>query len=135
MFGLGLPYKILAGALAFILVIGGAYMKGHGDGRAKEAAVSATWKSNARQWKANSGVWKARFTAEADQRAAEFQKAVDAVSDVERACIGRVRAARQSEAALRKLVARPVAVDPQGCPAPVIWRESDLRPVLRPEVR
>lgn len=128
-------YKLAGGAVAVALVLGGAYMKGHGDGRAKEAAVSATWKANAHQWKANSTAWRGRYTAEAGQRAAEFQKAVDAVSDVERACIGRVKAARQSEAALRKLVARPVAVDPQGCPAPVIWRESDLRPVLRPEVR
>lgn len=93
------------------------------------------WRENARQWKANSATWKGRYTAEAAQRGEDHRNAVEAVSAVESACAARVKAARQSEAAIRRLVARPVKVDAKGCPAPAIWRESDLRPSLRPEVR
>lgn len=93
------------------------------------------WRMAAHDYKRASGLWKARWTAEAGQRDADFAKAVAAVSEAESACSARVRAARKSEAAIHKLMARPVRVDAQGCPAPVIWRSDVLQASIRPEAR
>lgn len=127
--------KLIGSALALMAVVGFIYFSGYDAGKAKLRPDLNHYKAAARDYKAASRTWRGRYVAERAQRDADHQNAVAAVSAVESACSARVAAARKSEAAIHKLMARPVRVDAQGCPAPVIWRSDVLQASMRPGVQ
>jgi hypothetical protein len=136
MFGLStFVWKLLGGAFALLAVLGFIYFSGYDAGKAKLRPEMNHWKAAAHDYKRASGLWKARWTAEKGARDADYRKAVLAVSEAQNACSARVAAARKSEAAIWRLMARPVKVDKAGCVVPEIWRSDVLQASMRPGVR
>ncbi len=136
MFGLStIIWKLIGSALAVFAVVGIIYSGGYNAGKAKLRPDLIHYKAAAHDYKQASGLWRGRYAAERDQRDDDYAKAVNALADAQEACSVRVAAARRSEAAIHKLMARPVKVDAQGCPAPVIWRSDVLQTSMRPGAR
>jgi hypothetical protein len=127
--------KLLGGALALLAVLGFIYFSGYDAGKAKLRPELNQWKAAAHDYKAASRTWRARYSAEYKARASDYRKAVLAVSEAQSACSARVAVARKSEAAIWRLMARPVKVTPAGCPDPEIWRSDVLQASMRPGVQ
>jgi hypothetical protein len=125
----------IGGALALIAALGFIYFSGYDAGKAKLRPELNQWKSAAHDYKRASGLWKARYSAEKGARDSDYRKAVLAVSEAQNACSARVAAARKSEAAIWRLMARPVKVDKAGCVVPEIWRSDVLQASMRPGVQ
>lgn len=125
---MSLLYRLAFGAALVGVILGLAFYQG----RASLRPTLDKWKSAAGDYKLAANRWEGRYSAERSARDADHQNAVNAVSAVESACSARVAAARKSEAAIHRLMARPVRVDAAGCPAPVIWRSDVLQASMRP---
>lgn len=126
---------LFGGILLIAAIVASLWFNGYNAGKAKLRPELNQWKSAAHDYKRASGLWKDRYSAENKARDSDYRKAVLAVSEAQNACSARVAAARKSEAAIWRLMARPVKVDKAGCVVPEIWRSDVLQASMRPGVR
>ncbi len=116
------------GALALVFVV-----VAHFKHDAKVERQRDEWKSSSERWEASSKGWERAHKAEHDAREAERTDARKAAQGAQDTCQVRVDAARRSASSIRRLIERPIAVDPAtNCPARAVLGADVLREALRP---
>ncbi len=121
----GLP---ILGVLAVVIAI-----SAHLSHDAKTERQRDEWKSSSERWEASSKGWERAHKAERDAREAERSDARKAAQGAQDTCAARVDQARRSASSIRRLLEKPVAIDPAtNCPARAVLGASELREALRP---
>jgi hypothetical protein len=136
MFGLSsFVWKLLAGAVALMAVVGFIYFSGVEAGKAKLRPDLNHYRDAARDYKAASRTWKGRYTAERDQRATDARNARDGVSSDRSDCAAEIEAALRRNRPLNRILAKPVKLDAANCPIRTLVSTDELTAILTREVR